>query len=49
VGWTVTDDVEVFRRAVLPYLRAHRVECTVVLSIVQRLRALGAAAGDGPP
>ncbi|GAA4934375.1 putative GNAT family acetyltransferase [Actinomycetospora succinea] len=49
MGWTVTDDVEVFRRATAPYLRAHRVACTVVLSIVHTLRVRGAAADDGPP
>ncbi|MEJ2860938.1 GNAT family N-acetyltransferase [Actinomycetospora flava] len=49
MGWTVTDDVEVFRRATADHLRAHRVACTVVLTIVERLRMPGAAAEDGPP
>lgn len=49
MGWTVTDDVEVFRRAAGAYLREHRVACTVVLSIVHTLRTRGAAAHDGPP
>src|SRR5689334_1059592 len=38
VVWRVTDDVEVFWRASAPFLRAHRVASTVVLSIVDTLR-----------
>ena len=49
MGWTVTDDVEAFRRVATPYLREHRVACTVVLTIVHTLRTGGAAADDGPP
>ncbi|WP_433785584.1 GNAT family N-acetyltransferase [Actinomycetospora sp. CA-101289] len=44
----MTADAEEFWHAVRPYLRAHRVESTVVLTIVDTLRRRGPAPGDPP-
>jgi GNAT superfamily N-acetyltransferase len=48
VAWTVTADAEEFWRATEPYLRAHRVASTVVLSIVDTLRTRGSGVYGGP-
>ena len=49
MGWAVTEDAEEFWRATEPYLRAHRVASTIVLSIVDTLRTRGAGAYSGRP
>ncbi|MDD7918278.1 GNAT family N-acetyltransferase [Actinomycetospora callitridis] len=49
MGWTVKENVEEFWRATEPYLRAHRVTSTIVLSIVDTLRTRSTGAYSGPP
>ncbi|WP_165825549.1 GNAT family N-acetyltransferase [Actinomycetospora cinnamomea] len=49
MGWTVTADAEEFWRATDPYLRAHRVASTLVLSILDTLRSRGGGVYGAPP
>ncbi|MDD7967561.1 GNAT family N-acetyltransferase [Actinomycetospora lemnae] len=48
MGWTVTDDVDEFWAAAAGFLAAHRVACTVELTIVDTLRRRGREAFGGP-
>ncbi|GAA4870790.1 GNAT family N-acetyltransferase [Actinomycetospora straminea] len=48
MGWRVTDDVEEFWAAAAGFLAAHRVACTIELTIADTLRRRGPEAYGGP-